>query len=336
MGPSRVNVQTDQQQGREVTGRFFKDGIGNQFGFHVCDDSPLFAVSLPMLFREASFGAGRGMFTDPDNLFVAFLLGSLNAPVYVSVPVRDQQVTDEFLDLLERRLGLYARQPRLAGWFRIEPDFYRIEEPGRPVVRCQSIKLGPLKWRMFWTRIDNAIYVASQRSILDDLFEAHQNAEEHRPQSPHGHAMVRMRAEHWRRILPEFQLGWAENNRTASLNNISPIYGAARALLSESAPAERSTAGLDLSQISDAAHAEADAMYGVHFFCPDGGDYVLADDGLSMVSTLHGTPLLARQGAAPPEGVATTRLLSDFREVTATLTFEDDGLRAVLEIERKQ
>jgi hypothetical protein len=53
-----------------------------------------------------------------------------------------------------------------------------------------------------------------------------------------------------------------------------------------------------------------------------------------MENTLHGRILAPRQREAPAEGVATTELLSEFRQATAALTFEDDGLRAVLTIDR--
>jgi hypothetical protein len=331
-----IKREGDRPNARAITERFLNEGIGHQVGFHVCDAAPLFSLSLPMLFREFSLGGGGGMLASSDSLMFAFLFGSLNAPVYVSVPIRDREATDEFLALLEDRLGLYARKPRSAGWFSVEPDFYRIEEPDRPAISCQSIQFGPLKWRMFWTRIDDAVYVASQRSVLDDLFAAHQRDGEQRGDGPLGHAMVRMRADHWKLVLREFELGWAENNRTASLNNISPIYGAARALLSEETLAEATLADLDLADVSRRALSEANSLAGVYYFCPDGGEYLLDGDGRGMSNTLHGTPLRSKQGEAPAEGVGTTQLLSHFRQATATLTFTEEGLQAVLELEREQ
>jgi hypothetical protein len=267
-----------------------------------------------------------------------FLLGSLNSPVYLSVPVRDAVATDDFLTLLEERLGLYSRRTRPAGWFSFEPDFYRIEEPGKPVVRCQSIRLGPVKWRMFWARIDNAVYIASKPFILDDLMAAHTAAQKAAPPSdpgPAAHAMVRMRAENWNRVLPEFNLGWAENNRRASLNNLSPIYGVARALLSEATIDGTKVEQLDLGEVARLSQAEAGRNYGVTFFCPDGGEYRLTSDAGALENTLHGSLLSATQRAAPAENVGTTRLLSEVRQVTAALTFETEGLRAVLTIDRK-
>ena len=77
-------------------------------------------------------------------------------------------------------------------------------------------------------------------------------------------------------------------------------------------------------------------VYGARPFCPDGGTYTLSADGRTCSCSAHGTVLDPRQPAAPAEASATGRLLKTLAGVRATLTFEEDGLRAVVTIDRKE
>src|SRR5206468_2635359 len=65
---------------------FILKGIGNQVGLHVYDATPTFDFNLPGFLGETlgSF-SGRPMIST--FLPVYFLLASLNAPLYVAVPV---------------------------------------------------------------------------------------------------------------------------------------------------------------------------------------------------------------------------------------------------------
>jgi hypothetical protein len=271
----------------------------------------------------------RGDFELDDDLLIAFLIASLNAPVHIAIPVRDAQVVDVFLEQLDLLLAAEARGGSSGGFFPIEPDFYRIERAGRPTIRCQSLRMGPIRWRVFWARIGDGIYLASERWLIDRL-EAAANGERSGERGPSGHAMLRVRASAWKRILEDYRLGWAENNRLACLENLAPLYGVARALRAEGGLAESDAAAAD-----EALRAAAERVLGVRHFCPEGGRYRLAQGGRRMECTLHGHTALSRQGLAPRADHALARLLAELRTVTAVATFEEEGLRAVLTIERR-
>jgi len=66
-----------------------------------------------------------------------------------------------------------------------------------------------------------------------------------------------------------------------------------------------------------------------------GGRYELADDAREVTSTAHGTAANPRQAAAPPKGSTMDRLMRRFGGMTAELTFLEDGLHAVLTVERE-
>ena len=143
--------------------------------------------------------------------------------------------------------------------------------------------------------------------------------------------MVRMRPRNWDQALPGFRLSWAENNRQTCLCNQGPLSGIARALSAPRPGEQAKTASWDDRRV----HEYAARVYGSYHVCPDGGRYVLAADGKSVVCTVHGSLRDPRQGMAPADDSPTGRLMRDFADLTAGLTFTPEGLRAVLTIERK-
>ena len=301
---------------------FLTRGIGNQIGLHVYDAEPMFDLNLTAMLGDV-VGTFRGGRFDDDFLSIGFLVASLNAPVYVAVPVNDAEVVDKFLDGLDRSLATLARQEDGGGWFDVSLDFYRLPLPEGtdPRIRCWSFAIGPVKWRMFFARIDQGLYVASKREILEDLMTAKPPKET----GPTAHGMVRLRPEHWDKVLSTFHLGWAESARVASLDNLGPLSNVARAL----------RAGSDEPVSIDRVLGEAEMLYGVRFFCPGGGEYVVSDDGREVQSTIYGTAAAPRQTNRPPADSPTARLMSQFGGATAALTFLEDGLHAVVTIERK-
>jgi hypothetical protein len=351
---------------------FLTNGLGNQIGMHTYDSSPMFDFNLTGFLGEmmGSFrGMGGGMMNS-EMLPISFLIASLNSPVYLAVPVKDEKIVDKFLDDLDDALAVLARQGERGGWFGLDYDFYRIQnstphaprevseegnrtphaprEGSKDRTRCYSVQFGPIKWRVFFARIDKALYIASKRFILDDLASVSPlplgegpgvRAEKHSSpltvgegpgvraanNGPTAHAMIRIRPEHWKEILPTFQLGWAESSREACLNNLGPLSSVARAVAATSngqaKPAE--------------VVREADVLHGAHSFCPDGGKYEVSADGREVRCSLHGTAMQPRQLLAPSPGSPMGQVMKDFHGLTAELTFLEDGLHAVVTIKRK-
>lgn len=312
-------------------GEFLLRGVGNQIGMHVYDADPLFAFSLPTFLGTsvATFSGGRGFFGGDEGLMIGLLISALNSPVYVSIPVQDAQIVDEFLARLDGLLATVARQtePGVA-FFRVDQDFYHLQV-GETLTRGYGFQFGPVKWRFFWARIGKGLYVASKRDILEDLIalQAADTAETAAAQDV-AHAQVRMRPQHWDRVLPDYQLGWAENNRLACLQNLGPLWGLSRVLPS-------ADQGQSAEQSHAALVAAGELYFDSHFFCPDGGRYMRSEDGQGLVCTVHGSAAQPRQPAAPSPASDLGRLLSDFADLKLALTFLEDGLHAVVTISRK-
>ncbi len=308
---------------RQSLERFVTRGIGNQLGLHVYDASPMFDFNLSDLVARMIVDARRGWVGD-EVVPIAFLVASLNTPVYLSVPVEDPQVVDEFLEELDVMFAAVARQQRETGFFDFAADYYRVPlgQTGQ-TVRSFCLQLGPVRWRMFFARLGRGLYVASKPEVLEDLAAiADQEPDD---TGPVAHAMVRVRPENWDRILPHFQLGWAERSRQACLDNLAPLTAVARAAAASS---DKLPAAAEVLR-------QADRLHAVHFFCPEGGKYELAPDGRQVICSVHGSAGNPRQPSAPSARSPMGRLMRQFAGATAELVFLEDGLHAVVTIHRK-
>jgi prepilin-type processing-associated H-X9-DG protein len=320
-------------EARELdVGTFLKKGVGDQIALHLYDATPLFDLNalrlLGMLF--GSFNGGRA---DPfsSDLMIGFVVASLNTPAYTSIPVRDTAVVDAFLARLDKFLTVVARQKVFESDFlSIQPEFYRFPTDKKNDYRAWCIQFGPVKWRVFWARIGNGLYIASKPFILEDLAAcAKTPLDQSGDQGPTAHAMLRLRPRNWDQVLADFRLGWAENNRQACLRNVGPLSSIARALTARPAGAAPGAVKLENSLTDLASH-----FLGCHCFCPEGGHYVLAEDGLSVSCSVHGSGLAPTQPAAPTAASTSDKLLRNFTGLTVSLTFLHDGLHAVVEVKR--
>jgi hypothetical protein len=331
--------------------RLVSRGLGNQVGFHVYDAATVFDLDLTgflgLLLGSFNFNQPA---TEPEQvaqplreqLLLGFLVTSLNSPVYVSLPVRDEKVVDAFLVQLDKVLAqLGAREEDLGlGGVRLEHDFYKTRMKQGPLLRSYGFRLGPVKWRLHWARVGSALYVASKPFILDDLAAAHAAGAKLKKQDADpeatAHAVVRLRPRNWDRALPGYRLAWAENNRAACVRNLGPLANAGRAAIARPPVKGEKPAKprADAEQLGRMALQLADRLYAVRFFCPEGGHYTLSADGKACSCSIHGTAAAPMQGLVP-QGTVPGKSAPDFGNVTAALTFLDDGLHAVLVLERK-
>jgi hypothetical protein len=307
-----------------------KDGLGNQASLNVYDGEPLFDLDLPN-FLGLAFGdlnRGGSILGRPD-WGVTFLIASLNSPVYAAMPVKDAKVVDRCLERLDKVLTREARKNQNTGWFHVEQDFYTAQLKGGWKMRGYGFRLGPVKWRFFWGRVGEALYVASKPMILEDLAAAWAARAEGKPEAgPEGekaHALARLRPRNWNQVLNDYRLGWAENNREACLRNLGPMSSVARALRAEKPEGD----------LARPVQQTADRLYAVHFFCPEGGRYLPSPDGKTCSCTVHGTAERQEQPLAPNETGGPGKALQNFGGLTASLTFLEDGLHAVLVLNRK-
>jgi hypothetical protein len=302
---------------------FLSRGIGNQIGLNLYDAVQLVDVNVPAALGMAlgTFN-GRNAFANSETILIGFLAASVNSPAYVSIPVKDPKIVEDFLSRLDSLLLETARQRETRGmFFGVEPDFYLPLEKDNSI-RTLGIQFGPVKWRLFWARVGDGLYIASKRFILEDLQKTQSVARG--DSGPAAHGMIRVRPGNWDQVLPDFRLSWAENNREACLNNLGPLSSISRALTESSADrGERRVPPL------------AERLLGAHAFCPEGGHYVVSPDGKQVRCTVHGDAHSPRQPIAPADGSPSNKLLRNFTGITITLTFLEDGLHAVATIDRK-
>jgi hypothetical protein len=307
-------------------GEFLMKGIGNQVGLHAYDADPLFDLSLA---RIVGLGAGMRGGIDDQFFMIAPLVGALNGPVYLSIPVKDGAVVDKFLDRLDVYLAELASQPQQTFFFSIDQDFYHLKLSDDRQVRGYGFSFGPLKWRFFWSRLGNGLYIASRREVIEDLaaLDSDNAGRVADAADTTAHGLVRLRPQNWNLVLPAYQLAWEENNRQACLKNTGPLASLSRALASGRAEGAAVTA-------EELAGYTA-RLYDVHHFCPDGGEYHLTADGRTVACSVHNTMQSPVQTATPAESSELGRLTRELRDVRVSLTFLEDGLHAVATIERE-
>jgi len=307
------------------------NGLGDHVTLHICDDEPLvdFNVSRFVGFIGA---VGGNNALQPETLSISAVILSLNTPVYLAFPVTDAEAVERGLRVIDRFLAQIVQRPIDGGFFSVEQDYYvadrsqKTTESQQPV-RTYAFSFGPIKWRFCWARIGDGLYVASQPRLLDELIAAQhlketQTADAEPPIT--GHGLVRVRPTHWRQILPQLELGWAENQRQACIRNIGPFQSMARAVLAEGGTGELDRARTD--QL-------VEQIYGMQLQCPEHGTYELSADGLHVNCSVHGTALEPRQPLRPSPDSRLGELMHQLREVRLVLSFLEDGLHGVVDLE---
>ncbi len=325
--------------GREKTYGLLSEGLGNQLALHVYDSRPPFQLNMPSLLGMlAASGTGRSVGGDLFGMGALFTLGmlSINSPVYLSIPVADEKVVDDYLDWSDAALSYAARNERRGRWVSFEYDFYKYKLSTGQSARAFGLRFDPARINFYWARIGRGVYVATKPYILEDL--AALNAQG-RPAAAatggvedlSGHALARVRAGNWNEVLPDYNLSWAENEREACLNNLGPLASAARALTAVGEGAQAPS-----GEALDRATVElAGRLAGARFACPEGGTYHVSADGRQVSCSVHGTAADPRQPTAPSDQSPAGRTMRRLSDLTATLTFMDDGLHAVLVVKRK-
>jgi len=298
--------------------RFLRDGIGDQIGFHMHDAPRLLDSDLSGLFGEGESAGLTGI-----GLAVRFAFGASS----VSIPVKDAKAVDEYLDEMDKFLLAQRKNLRAGGivWRR-EADFYRVPFPAPHTIRCLAISFAGLKWRVYWGRIGDGLYIATRPFILEDIAAAHAEGKKAVASEP-AHAVLRVRPENWRQVLPGYNLGWAEGNRVACHANLDMLANVDRGWNDRKTKAGPPSAEL----LGRVAH-----VYGERPFCPDGGTYDLSADAHECRCSVHGGHNDPRQPAEPTAASPTGRVLKSFTGLTATVRFEEDGLRVVVTVDRKE
>jgi hypothetical protein len=232
------------------------------------------------------------------------------------------------LATVDKALARFVRRKEGGGFFRFDKDFYTLPLSDNTQARSLGVQLGPVKWRFFWARIDDTLFIASKSEILEQLVRMEDADEpvEGMKQPEKSHAMMRIRPEHWNLVLPSYRLGWAERHRLSCLHNVGRLSNLARL----QAATQGAAAGQSGPQ--DGLETLAEQVYGVHFFCPEGGQYHAEREHVSC--SVHGSAANPRQLAVPPDNGAIDKMLRDFKGLTVGLTFLEDGLHGVVTIDR--
>jgi hypothetical protein len=316
----KLNVKTVLQQ-----------GLGNQIAFHLYDSPPPIDVNVPMLGAWLLRQSTRSI-SGPPGMLIGELpaimpIAGLLHPVYVSIPVQNRQIVDDFLTRLDQLLAAEGKVHRGDWLVDYASDFYKLNSAVKASdqFRVATLRFGPVKFRLFWARLGDGLYLATQPFILDDLIAAQsQPLRTPGEAGPLAHALFRIRASRWNEVLAADRLGWAESNREACLNNVGPLSSLLRALIPRPSR-EQQQHPVETVQALD-------QIMGTRPYCPEGGHYTW--DGRSVTCSVHGSLGDSKQPEHPAEDSQVSRLLRALRQFSGSIMFQSDGLFATLEIER--
>ncbi|MFL5329322.1 MAG: hypothetical protein ACJ8C4_10440 [Gemmataceae bacterium] len=297
--------------------RFLTMGIGDQIAIHVLDAAQPIGTEVSSAFGGGAmmqeFGPGINM---REMGMVSLLASSLTHPACLTIPVKDAKVVDEFLNEFDKVISekLLRDMTRF-----FQPEFYKIS--GRPQpVRCIAFKVFGFTLRLCWGRIGDSLCIVNHPSVLDDISSAATTKE---AAGPPAHAMLRIRPENWNAVLPVYRLGWAEGQRNACQSNQMRIANVARGWPEL----------VKNGEVTPELLQKVSQLYGVRPYCPDLGQYKL--NGQECSCPIHGGWRDPKQPAAPAADSATAKTVNAFDGLTATLTFRENGLHAVVNIQRK-
>lgn len=327
---------------KQALNDLLEDGLGDKIGFHIWDAEPTFSLDISALLGLAAMAGQNGarlLAASGQFLWLGGLLASLNRPVYASMSLNSPALVDRFLDILEPVLSKANPVSRGLNAF----DYSRLQAKPDFVIHNCSWQLGPAKFRLFFARIDNALFVSTQKSVIEsihDFMRARSAGSTILSAKPplerdseklacRSQALFAINHENWRKVKSDADLLWLDNNRRACLKNLAPLTVSARATASIEGTEE-----LLAGDIVGAAAKNPTLQATV--LCPDGGAYKFNATTGNVFCSLHGGLGQSRQAGQISENAnAANALLNSLSRSYASLTFLEDGLHGELVVERK-
>lgn len=296
------------------------EGIGNQVSFNVCDAQPTFSLDIPFLMGMATAFSVR---SGGDRAFglpfqIAVLVASLQLPVYVACHAGNPDVVDRCL----ADIGAALRQKRS---FTDLVQHSQVHPRADRMVHMFTTSFGPVKFRVFVERIADALYIASQPQVLDEIAcgkGSYAPGAHHEDSKTDAHAVVVIEPSNWDKMRAEACLSWRESNRQACHRNLGYLTAFARALHAvDSSDGQVVQAG----DLIAAVRANGGRM------CPEHGIYIFNSSTMQVECNVHGSfdrPSQCGHTIKDDEVIA----LFDVERVQAALAFIEDGLHGTFSL----
>lgn len=308
--------------------QFVEKGIGEQISYQVFDaGQPISSEVSSFIGSRSPLGEMGPVGFGSEMVIIGLFAQSLTNPVCASLPVNNTGVVDRFLEEVDQRLAELPKS--FDQWIRTEKYHIKL---GEKTVRVFAVKVMGITFRLAWARMGNWLVMTNQPAMLEELaafysgLPAQVAAAAEKPTADHGHAQFRVRPEAWNAVLPGYRLGWEENHRTSCEFNQQQLMNLARAY--PELVNQDGTVKPELLQ-------HIFRIYGVRPYCPDDGVYRIAKQGLCECSVHGQAHVNPRQLLGPAPSSETMKSLEQFKGMSATLTFLEDGLHAVVTIQRK-
>lgn len=287
--------------------------LGDSIGVHICDGQSILEVD-PAELRPLQLPFLGNFSVQQQGLAIAALM-ALKMPMYATIDIENRDQAAQMLDRLSREVVLKGAN---LGGITITSDAYRLPDYKKHPLYVFSVQAYAVKMRLHVAVVGDQIAVATKPEVLRQVIDASEAAIA--PRVATAHWLLRLNRKALVRAYDDFQLYWEEKARMACHRNISSIFNLHQLY------------GVPMDQMPRLAEAK----YGVHYFCPDDGQYRFDAERNQVVCTVHGNREHSRQEPLPDRKTSFSRFIESIDEVTAALRFENDALIATIEIARSE
>lgn len=287
--------------------------VGDRVGLHFCDGEMILQIdptelsptNVPLL----------GQMSMEFQVLISALVASTNMPVYIAVDIENRDQAARLLEQLSQHV--FLEKSTVMPGINTSFDAYRLPDYRGHPFYVFSGQIYALKIRLHVALVGDQLIAATKPEILREVIDASEGDELQTPAEAHMFVRINLRA--LDRLYDDAQLYWAEKSRTACHRNISSIYNLCKLY---DAPVE-DTSNLAMSK------------YGVTYFCPDGGHYILDGERDQVMCSVHGNRLESRQNPDADQPSSFDRFVKSLDEIIMTLRFRDDSLIATVEIVKR-
>jgi len=286
--------------------------LGDRFGLHFCDGETILQIDATQL-----GSADLPMIGDvPFPIQAAFsaMLMAANVPVYVTVDIESREHAARLLDQLSQQIFLTKKQ--LIGGLQLSLDAYRLPDYKGHAIYAFSGQMYVLKTRLHVALVGSQLVAATKPEILREVIDI-STAEETRPPTE-AHMLLRLNRRAIKRLHDDLQLYWTEKSRIACHRNIISIYNLCKLY------------DIPVDQVAQLSEAK----YGVHYYCPDHGDYSFDAERDQVTCSVHGNRQQSRQNAGDGRASSFARFMDSLDEIVASLRFREDAAIATIEVVR--
>lgn len=293
---------------KKLTAEQVINAFGDTITLGLVDHQMIFGFNVS---GEIAQSIRRGGRWNQNMMFLTPLIASLNLPIFASIPVKDSEVVQSFL---EKFTEYYAQKmmSRQGNPFLVIDPYQVKMASGKRYGVIRASLFNSITVRLYYGMDEQRFYLSSHQKVLENLLEPRESAPT--LEAPVANLCVDLFPKHYEKVLDEFQLAWSESSREACLRNTDSLQ-----------------MYVDIFGKYEGSFSKlAQTLENVHYYCPGGGQYVMGPEGFASCSFHH-----YRFAPEQPASLPSLSPLQKANKISLQFQFIPEGLYTVLQIEKK-